>query len=100
MAGVYSTQPLFEPTSGGLMHSRAILRFVFLSMCLAVAGAIAQQVESAPSVSKAAEQSPSARQSAMSLIEEVLAGTNSLSLPSNRLAIELRAFPIIWTRGE
>jgi len=36
----------------------------------------------------------------MSLVEEALAGTGSLSLPANRLAIELRAFPILWSRSE
>jgi hypothetical protein len=33
----------------------------------------------------------------MNLVEEALAGTGSLTLPANRLAIELRAFPIVWT---
>ncbi len=43
---------------------------------------------------------PSARQSAMNMLEEVLAGTGSLELPQNRLAIELQAFPTVWTRSE
>jgi hypothetical protein len=35
----------------------------------------------------------------MNLVEEVLAGTGSLELPQNRLAIEMHAFPTVWTRS-
>jgi len=82
------------------MHSRAILRSAIFSVCLTSVGALAQQVESLPAAAKPVEQSFSVRQSAMSLVEEALAGTGSLSLPANRLAIELRAFPILWSRSE
>jgi hypothetical protein len=65
---------------------------------------IAQQSPAGPSetlkVAGGDKQSPSARQSAMNLLEEVLAGTGSLELPQNRLAIELRAFPTVWTRSD
>lgn len=50
-------------------------------------------------VAGSSAQSPAVRQSAMNMLEEVLAGTGSLALPQNRLAIELQAFPILWTRS-
>lgn len=80
------------------MHGHAFLGSAILSLCLA-SGAAAQQSESAATTRKP-EQSPSVRQSAMSLVEEALAGTASLTLPENRLAIELRAFPILWSRSD
>jgi hypothetical protein len=36
----------------------------------------------------------------MSLLEEALAATGSLTLPANRLAIELRAFPVVSSRSD
>lgn len=81
------------------MRHRAVLRSATLSVCLTSVSVMAQQLESASGL-KTASPSPSARQSAMSLLEEALAGTGSLSLPSNRLAIELRAFPVVWSRSE
>jgi len=77
------------------MHGRAVFRFAIFSICLASVACLAQQVESAPS-----KPAPQVRQSAMNLVEEALAGTGSLTLPANRLAIELRAFPIVWTHSE
>jgi hypothetical protein len=81
------------------MHRRAVFRSATLSVCLTSVSLLAQQLESA-TASKPAALSPSVRQSAMSLMEEALAGTGSLSLPSNRLAIELRAFTVVWSRSE
>lgn len=81
------------------MRRRAILRSAILSVCFMAAHGMAQQLESA-AVSKPVEQSPAIRQSALNLIEEALSGTGSLTLPANRLAIEQRAFPIVWSRSE
>jgi len=78
------------------MPSRALVRSAIFSVCL-TSVALAQQVESAFRVPKPAEQVLAAHQAAMNLVEEALAGTGSLTLPANRLAIELRAFPIVWT---
>jgi len=36
----------------------------------------------------------------MNILEGVLASTGSLSLPQNRLVIELQAFPIVWSRSD
>jgi hypothetical protein len=36
----------------------------------------------------------------MNILEGVLASTGSLTLPQNRLTIELRAFPIVWSRSD
>src|SRR6516225_1457225 len=80
------------------MHRRAVLRYAILSISLAPFAVLAQQPNSASA--KLSDHSPDVRQSAMSLVEEALAGTNSLTLPSNRLAIELRAFPIVWSRSD
>jgi len=82
------------------MHGCALFRSAILFLWLTAAAAAAQQFESGATVSKPRQQSATARQSAMSLIEEALAGTGSLTLPSNRLAIELRAFPIVWSRSD
>jgi hypothetical protein len=81
------------------MPSRSLLS-ALCSICLMSAGAFAQQPEPVPAASKPVEPPPSVRQSALSLVEEALAGTGSLSLSSNRLAIQLRAFPILWIRSE
>jgi len=81
------------------MHRRAVLRSAIVSICLTSAPLLSQQGES-PTVAKPDAQSPSVRQSAMSLLEEALAGTGSLTLPSNRLAIELRALPVVWSRSD
>lgn len=81
------------------MHRRAVLRSVILSACVMSLRCAAQQSEST-AASKSAEQSPDVRQSAMNLVEEALAGVSSLTLPANRLAIELRAFPIVWSRSD
>lgn len=45
-------------------------------------------------------EAPTARQAAMSMLEQVLAGTAALTLPQNRLAIELEAFPTISVRSQ
>lgn len=82
------------------MSSHAVFRFALFLLCLTSVGALAQQTESAPPPSKPVEQVPSVRQSAMNLVEEALAGAGSLTLPANRLAIELRAFPILSARSE
>ena len=82
------------------MHYRAIVRSALLSLCLPSALALAQQSETAAAPEKQKEQTPSVRQSAISLMEQALAGTGSLSLPANRLAIELRAFATVWSRSD
>lgn len=82
------------------MPSRASIRLAIFSLCLASTSTLAQQADSIPPASKPAAQLPAVRQAAMALIEEALAGTGSLTLPSNRLAIELRAFPIVSARSE
>lgn len=80
------------------MHRPAVLHFLVVSICTMSVPVPAQQLQADDSSSSAA-QSPAVRQSAMNLIEEALAGTGSLTLPTNRLAIELRAFPIVWSRS-
>lgn len=80
------------------MRRRAVLRYVILSVCTMSLRCAAQQLETT-TASKSAAQSPAIRQSAMNLIEEALAGTGSLTLPSNRITIELRAFPVVWSRS-
>jgi hypothetical protein len=82
------------------MHTRAFFRSAIFSVCLASATSFAQQPASATASSRPAEQVPTGRQAAMNLLEEALAGTGSLIVPANRLTIELRAFPILWTRSE
>jgi hypothetical protein len=67
---------------------------VLLSLC-----ALPCSAQQSPPNAAIEKQSPTARQSAMSLVEEVLAGTGSLELPQNRLAIEMHAFPTVWTRS-
>jgi hypothetical protein len=37
---------------------------------------------------------------AAEMLDQVLAGVKSLSLPQNRLAIESEAFPLLWSRNE
>jgi hypothetical protein len=82
------------------MHRSAILRSAILLICLQSVPALPQQFESTETAVKSAKESPSPRQLAMGLIEEALAGTGSLTISSNRLAIELRAFPIVWSRSD
>jgi len=82
------------------MQRRAIFRSSIFSVCLMSVSGLAQQVESVATPAKGADQTPSARQSAMALMEDALAGAGSLTLPSNRLAIEMRAFPIVWSRSD
>jgi len=53
-----------------------------------------------PADNSSEKPSQTARQSAMNMLEAVLAGTGSLQIPQNRLAIELRAFPILWARSD
>ena len=79
-------------------HRLGVLIFVFLLRLTAFA-----QQSPAPANSVAAsnsKQAIAARQSAMNMIEEVLAGTGSLALPQNRLAIEMEAFPMILARSQ
>ncbi|HYM79227.1 MAG TPA: hypothetical protein VE377_24845 [Candidatus Dormibacteraeota bacterium] len=82
------------------MHRRAVLRSAICCVCLTSVATLAQQLQNVATAEKPGERSPSVRQSAMSLVEEALAGTGSLTIPSNRLAIELRAFPIVWSRSD
>lgn len=85
------------------MFRRATLPHALLFFCLCPFAAAAQQSPADQNQSPAAtpdKQSPSARQSAMNMVEEVLAGAGSLALPQNRLAIEMHAFPTISTRSE
>ncbi len=81
------------------MHRHVVVRIATLFLSLTPLSAQSQQPESPPEP-KPAALSPPVRRSAMGLIEEALAETGSLSLPSNRLAIELRAFPVVWSRSE
>ncbi len=81
------------------MQRHVVSRSAILALCLTPLSAFAQQSDSSSHGSRS-EQSPASRQSATSLLEEALAGTGSLTLPSNRLAIELRAFPVIWSRSD
>jgi len=81
------------------MQRHALFRFAILVLCLTSIFALAQRPDESSSPSQH-KQSPAVRQSAMSLLEEALAGTGSLTLPSNRLAIELRAFPVVWSRSD
>ena len=74
--------------------------FLFLSLSgLACAAQQAAANPNGETIAASDKPSPSARQSAMNLVEEVLAGTGSLELPQNRLAIEMQAFPAVWTRS-
>ena len=82
------------------MHRRAVFRFSLSFIGLLSLSALAQQLALKPNAATAAEQSPAVRQSAMALIEGALAGTSSLAVPSNRLAIEIRAFPIVCARSD
>jgi hypothetical protein len=77
---------------------RRILLFSVLSVVVPRTPIAAQQLRAVAPTS--AQQSPAVRQSAMNLLEGVLASTGSLSLPQNRLAIELQAFPIVWSRSD
>ena len=81
------------------MQRHAVFRLAILVLCLTSMSAFAQRPDAPVSPSQR-EPSPAVRQSALSLLEEALAGTGSLTLPANRLAIELRAFPVVWSRGE
>jgi hypothetical protein len=81
------------------MQRHAVLRLATCVLCLTSLPTVAQQSDASASPSRLV-QSPAARQSALSLLEEALAGTGSLTLPANRLAIELRAFPVVWSRSD
>jgi len=82
------------------MHRRAVFRSSIFAICLVSLSALAQQIERAATPPKVPEQSTSARQSAMALMEGALAGAGSLNVPSNRLAIEMHAFPTVWSRSD
>jgi len=77
---------------------RRILLFSTLIIVFSHARVAAQQSRTVSPTP--AQQSPAVRQSAMNILEGVLAGTGSLTLPQNRLAIELQAFPIVWSRSD
>ena len=84
------------------MRRPAVLHFLVLSVFVLSIFRIslpAQELKPDAALNSGA-QSPAVRQSAMNLIEEALAGSGSLTLASNRLAIELRAFPIVWSRSD
>lgn len=81
------------------MRRPAVLHFLVLSVCAISLPVPAQQLKPDTALNPGV-QSPAVRQSAMNLIEEALAGSGSLTLVSNRLAIELRAFPIVWSRSD
>jgi hypothetical protein len=40
------------------------------------------------------------RQAALAMLDQILAGAKSLSLPQNRLAIASEVFPLLWSRNE
>ena len=82
------------------MQRRALFRSSVFVLCLTSFSALAQTSNSSAGPAIQPGQTPAARQSAMNLLEEALAGTGSLTLPANRLAIELRAFPIVWSRSD
>ena len=75
-----------------------ILLFSAVLIVLPFSPVAAQQPQ--PASPSAAQPSAAARQAAMNILEGVLASTSSLSLPQNRLAIELQAFPIVWSRSD
>jgi len=77
---------------------RRILLFSTLFIVFPHPRVTAQQ--SAAAAPTSTQQSPAIRQSAMNILEGVLASTGSLSLPQNRLVIELQAFPIVWSRSD
>jgi hypothetical protein len=86
------------------MHRRVYFSraFVLFSLCALTCSAqqsLLAPTDTPPTNSSGDKQSPSARQSAMNMVEEVLASTGSLELPQNRLAIEMHAFPTVWTRS-
>ena len=86
------------------MLRRVYFFYVFLFLCACRLPGSAQQSAASPNdkpfTAGNDKPSPSARQSAMNMVEEVLAGTGSLELPQNRLAIELQAFPTVCTRSD
>ena len=82
------------------MQRHVVYRSAIFVFCLTSYSALAQTPYSSAAPSIKPEQAPTVRQSAMNLLEEALAGTGSLTLPANRLAIELRAFPIVWSRSD
>lgn len=80
---------------------------LFASVALAAlcTGQLAKSQSPQPSAERAnppeAEKDRLARhQSALEMLDLVLAGAKSLSLPQNRLAIQSEAFPLLWSRNE
>ena len=72
----------------------ARLPHLFLAALVPVASALAQTDEASSDQLKQAEQKPArtTQQAALGMIDQVLAGVRSLSLPQTRIAIEAEAF--------
>jgi hypothetical protein len=85
------------------MFRRACLVRVLCVVLLLRLSIFAQQAlppENSSTVPVRDTQAPTVRQSAMNMLEEVLAGTGALAVPQNRLAIEREAFPTIAARSQ
>ncbi|HEY6338413.1 MAG TPA: hypothetical protein VIW68_07955 [Candidatus Sulfotelmatobacter sp.] len=52
------------------------------------------------SKSEAEKETIARRQTALALLDTVLAGAKNLSLPQNRIAIACEAFPVLWSRNQ
>jgi hypothetical protein len=75
---------------------QVILATVAIQVCAA-----AQAAGSTDSSKEIEDKRAETRQrAARGLLEQVLAGVKSLSLPQNRIAIEAEAFPLVWSRNE
>jgi hypothetical protein len=77
---------------------------VFLAVITAHICAVAQVAGSADLSNRCSmiddKQAETRQQAARGLLEQVLAGVKSLSLPQNRIAIEAEAFPLVWSHNE
>jgi hypothetical protein len=104
-------QSPFRQVSGStprLTRRAAPFPHVFFAIVALTALCFSQFAESqSPQPSARQAKSPEAekdqltrRQAALAMLDLVLAGAKSLSLPQNRLAIESEAFPLLWNRNE
>lgn len=79
--------------------------FAALALAALCSASIAKSQSSQPAAQQAnppeSENDSRARhQAAAEMLDLVLAGAKSLSLPQNRIAIESEAFPLLWSRNE
>ena len=85
------------------MRQWARLRYILLAtvtLAIPSPAQLSEKSESQPQQANGEVESPSQRQAALAMLDQVLAGVKSLSLPQNRIAIESEAFPIVWSRNE